>query len=262
MAKESGLELKVGAFVLAAIFCLIGFVFSVSDFSFFENGDPYTVIFNYANGLKKGAPVRLAGVDAGYVKGLTIFYDPKELRTRIRVGLWLPHGVGIPSDSRLLINQLGLLGEKYVEILPGKFNIALPVGATLFGEDPVSMESIMTTVGTIAGKVELTVAGINERILSEANTSSLSGTLQNMEAITLAIRNGDGTIGKLLLDKEVYEKLALGLSNIAEFTGKLNSSEGTVGMFLKDPRVYQNLEELSADLKENPWKLFYRPKGQ
>ena len=262
MAKESGLELKVGAFVLAAIICLIGFVFSVSDFSFFERGDDYTAIFNYANGLKEGAPVRLAGVDAGHVKSLDIFYDPVVSRTRIKIGLWLSRGTGIPSDSRLLINQLGLLGEKYVEIIPGSSNSFLPLGAKLLGEDPVSMESVMTTVGNIAGRLEITVAAINQRILTEANAKALAVTLQNAEAITSAIRNGEGTIGKLIVDKSVYENLTLGLANFAVFTQKLNSREGSVGRFLTDPSVYQNLNELSADLKLNPWKLFYRPKGK
>jgi phospholipid/cholesterol/gamma-HCH transport system substrate-binding protein len=262
MAKDSGLELKVGAFVLTAVICLTGFVLSVSDFALFEKGDAYTAVFNYANGLKKGAPVRLAGVDAGHIRTLNIYYDPVERRTRISIGLWITRGVLIPSGSKVLINQLGLLGEKYVEILPGSSNVPLPAGAKLTGEDPVAMESIMAAVGGIAGKLESTLEGVNQRLLTETNARSLQESLKNVAAITAAIRNGEGTLGKLVLDKSVYEDLSRTLSNMALLTGKLNSSEGTIGRFLTDPGVYQNLEELSADLKAHPWKLLYRPRGK
>ena len=262
MPKEDGLELKVGAFVVAALACLMGFVLSVSDFSFFDKGDEYSVVFNYSNGLKKGAPVRLAGVDAGHVKALAVFYDTTELRTKVKAGLWVMRGQKIPADSRVLINQLGLLGEKYVEIIPGTSGELLLLGKTMQGEDPVAMESIMAMAGSIAGKLETTLEGINRNVLTGANAEALSRSLENLADITSSIRNGDGSLGKLLADEGVYQHLSLALANIAALTDKLNRGEGTVGKFLSDPGVYRNLEELSADLKMNPWKLFYRPKGK
>ncbi len=262
MPKESNLDLKVGAFVVLAVVCLLGFVFAVSDFSFFEKGDDYAAVFTYANGLKKGAPVRLAGVDAGHVKDLVIFYDTTHLRTKVRIGLWVMRGVGIPEDSRVLINQLGLLGEKYIEIIPGEAKAFLPLGTRMTGEDPVAMESIMAMVGSIAGKLDMTLASVNQRILTEANAKALAESLQNLAAITAMVRKGEGSVGKLLVDESVYQNLSLTLANIALLTDKLNKGDGTVGKFLTDPRVYQNLEELSADLKANPWKLFFRPRGK
>ncbi|MBF0594844.1 MAG: MCE family protein [Candidatus Omnitrophica bacterium] len=262
MPKESGLELQVGAFVVVAWLCLMAFVLSVSDFSFFEKGDEYAAIFSYANGLKKGAPVRLAGVDAGHVKDLTIYYDTTELRTKVKAGLWVTRGIGVPDDSRVLINQLGLLGEKYVEIMPGSSSKFLSTGSKLHGEDPVAMESIMAMVGSIAGKLDMTLANVNQRVLTEANTKALAETLQNLAVISASVKNGEGTLGKLFTDDGVYQNLSLTMANVAALTDKLNKGEGTIGKFLTDPSVYKNLDELSCDLKANPWKLFYRPKGK
>ncbi len=260
MPKETNLELKVGAFVVAALVCLMGFVLSVSDFSFFEKGDEYAVVFSYANGLKKGAPVRLAGVDAGHVKEMTIYYDTEKFRTRIKVGLWVTRGVGIPSDSRVLINQLGLLGEKYVEILPGASNTFLALGSKLYGEDPIAMESMMAMVGSIAGKLDITLAQVNQRVLTDANTKALAETLQNLSVITFSVKEGQGTLGKLFTDQGVYQNLSLTLANLAVLTDKMNKGEGTIGKFLTDSSVYNNLDELSSDLKAHPWKLFFRPR--
>lgn len=260
MPKENGLELKVGAFVALALVCLIGFVFSISDFSFLDNGDEYSVLFSYANGLKKGAPVRLAGVDAGHVKNLVVFYDKSELRTKVKVGLWVNRGTSIPMDSTILINQLGLLGEKYVEILPGKTNIPLGLGAVTRGEDPIAMETIMAQVGSISAKIDTAIAALNQKILTEDNAKSFASTLQNISAITASVKNGDGSVGKLFADQALYQNLSATLANIAVLTNKMKNGEGSVGKLMSENGLYQNLEELSLDLKRNPWKLFYKAK--
>ena len=88
MPRESDLELKVGAFVVAAIICLVTFIFSISDFSVFHGGTILRVTFSYANGLKKNAPVRLAGVDAGHVRDLKVSFDPRSNKAVVLVEGW------------------------------------------------------------------------------------------------------------------------------------------------------------------------------
>ena len=139
--------------------------------------------------------------------------------------------------------------------MPGKSREPLAEGVVLKGEDPLPMESVMATVGTLAEKMDVTLTSVNQKILSEANIRALSESLQNIAAITGAIKNGDGTVGMLLKDKKLYE-------DMTAISGALRNGEGTVGKFLMDKSVYQNLEEFTADLKANPWKLFYRPKGK
>jgi phospholipid/cholesterol/gamma-HCH transport system substrate-binding protein len=228
MPKELDLEVKVGAFVLAAIICLVGFIFSISDFSVFKKGESYQVMFQFANGLKKGAPVRVAGVDAGHIRGIKVSYDAAKHLTDVNVDMWMEQGHSIPADSKFMINQLGLLGEKYLEIRPGSSDVLLVPGATVHGEDPVPMETITKTLGSLGAQAEITLNSINTGILSDANKLALASMLANGAAVTASIRNGDGTVGK----------------------------------FLTDPSVFKNLDELSADLKAHPWKLFYRPKGK
>jgi phospholipid/cholesterol/gamma-HCH transport system substrate-binding protein len=228
MPKESDLEVKVGVFILAAIVCLVGFVFSISDFSVFKKGKSYQVMFQFANGLKKGAPVRVAGVDAGHIRGIKVSYDAAKHVTDVNVDMWMEDGHSIPVDSSFTINQLGLLGEKYLEIMPGASDVLLLPGATVHGEDPVPVETMMKTLGSLGAKAQIMLENINTGVLSEANKLALAAMLANAAAVTASVRNGDGTVGK----------------------------------FLMDPSVFKNLDELSADLKMHPWKLFYRPKGK
>ena len=200
MSRESHLELKVGSFVLLALAGLSYFIFSVSNLSLFEKGRPLQAVFGFANGLKEAAPVRLAGVEAGLVKNMEVFTDANDdQRTKVRVTMWIKEGVEIPVDSKVTINQLGLLGEKYVEIMPGTSTEFFKAGTVVVGFDPVPMEKISERVYALTEKMERTIDNINK-------------------------------------------------------------GQGTVGKFLTDESIYRNLDELTADLKANPWKLLYRPK--
>ena len=202
MSRESHLELKVGSFVLLALAGLSYFIFSVSNLSLFEKGRPLQAVFGFANGLKEAAPVRLAGVEAGLVKNMEVFTDANDdQRTKVRVTMWIKEGVEIPVDSKVTINQLGLLGEKYVEIMPGTSTEFFKAGTVVVGFDPVPMEKISERVYALTEKLERTIDNINK-------------------------------------------------------------GQGTVGKFLTDESIYRNLDELTADLKANPWKLLYRPKNR
>lgn len=224
MPKETNLELKVGAFVLVAIGCLTVAILSIGNFSLFQKGIKLDVIFGYANGLKKAAPVRLAGVDAGLVKSIDILTEDNQMK--VKVELFIEDGIGIPTDSSISINQLGLLGEKYVEVTPGKSQQMIQDGGRVQGVDPVPVDRITQRIDSMTEQLEKTMHGINNGLLSEQNTRSVSDILTGVKNIVNEIQQG----------------------------------KGTLGMFLYNPNIYKNLDELSGDLKINPWKLLYRPK--
>ena len=110
-------EVKIGLFVFIAIILLTIITFSIGDF-LFKSGYNIDVIFSFANGVQNSAPVRLAGIEVGEVKEAAVFKD-QEGKTKVRLKLWLTSDANIENDSKVCINTLGLIGEKYVEIIPG-----------------------------------------------------------------------------------------------------------------------------------------------
>jgi phospholipid/cholesterol/gamma-HCH transport system substrate-binding protein len=185
MPKESKLELKVGSFVLFSLIVLTVFIFSISDTSSLKKGKTIKVIFGFANGLKKNAPVRMAGVDEGIVKDIDLFFDREDSKTKAKIDLWVSSKLQIPSDSVILINQLGLLGEKYIEILPGvNTKEFLRDVATVIGKDPVPQEIISEKVTEIVKKLEIAIGNVNQIIENEENKGSLNQTLKNLSLLT------------------------------------------------------------------------------
>ncbi|PIP18836.1 MAG: hypothetical protein COT38_00440 [Candidatus Omnitrophica bacterium CG08_land_8_20_14_0_20_41_16] len=192
---KSKLELKVGIFVFIALAALVIFVLSIGGVKTWTLGYRVNFIFNFVNGVKYGAPVRFAGVDVGGVKDIKFYYDDKEAKTKIRINCWVHKEVNIPKDSVIWINTLGLLGEKYIEIMPGKdYKNYLAAGGELAGEDPLPMNDVLKIAKNIAGNLD---TGIN-RVL-----------------------NREGSLGKLLYDDKMYNDLDALVTDIRKNPWKL-----------------------------------------
>jgi len=178
---KTKLEMKVGIFVFIGVIILVIFVLSIGGVKTWASGYRVNFIFSFINGVKTGAPVRFAGVDAGVVKSITFYYDPEALKTKVRITCWVTKNVNIPLDSKIWVNTLGLLGEKYVEIMPGQdYSKLLLAEQEMVGEDPLPMNDIMKTAKNITDNLNMGV----EKIV-----------------------NKEGTVGKLLFDDKLYNDL-------------------------------------------------------
>jgi phospholipid/cholesterol/gamma-HCH transport system substrate-binding protein len=72
-------------------------------------------------------------------------------------------------------------------------------------------------------------------------------TATNLAAITSDLRQGRGTVGKLMTDDSVHENLKKTLASAAEISRRLENSEGLLGKMLsKDDPVY---DDFSAAVK-------------
>jgi phospholipid/cholesterol/gamma-HCH transport system substrate-binding protein len=183
---KTKMELKVGIFVFAGLILLGIFVLSIGGFKTWTSGYKVKFSFNFVNGVKLGAPVRFAGVDVGQVKKLRLVFDPVEKRTKIEVLCWIRKDAQVPHDSTVWVNTLGLLGEKYIEIMPGRqYEKCITQGEIIVGQDPMPMHEVTELAKKIG---------------------------ENLSNIVEQIKTGEGTIGKLIYDDTLYKNFE-GLSD-------------------------------------------------
>jgi len=199
--QKSNLDVKVGIFVFIGIIILTIIVFSIGGKHFFRVGYNIKVIFNFANGLEVGAPVRVAGVSVGEVKEIFIKNDPQSGDTKVEVIAWLERDVRVQTDAKAYINTLGLLGEKYVEIMPGIDRNILNENDILIGYDPTSMEKVTEKALGVINKLDRATEYAN-RILEKVD-------------------KGEGTIGKLFTDDTLYKQLEDFVQDIKKHPWKL-----------------------------------------
>lgn len=243
-------EVKVGIGVVLAIVILIFSTFIVKEGEIrgFRTKE-YTIkgIFNFVGGLKETAPVRLAGVKVGQVAKMRFIQKPS---TKIEITITLKESVQLRENAQFSVTTVGLLGEKYIEITPGSIDAPIiKPGATIIGRDAVDISVVLSSVGA---------------------------AVEDLRGIISSVRSGEGTVGKLVSEKELYDNLSATLKSVekmsAEATGiliSIRSGEGTIGRLINDRELYdnlnttiENLKELSKEVKDHPWKLFRKEKGK
>lgn len=134
-------DFYVGIFVIVTLICT-GYLFLVvGDYSRFFK-DRYTVhgYFSSVSGLKKGASVNLAGVRVGYVSDITI--DTVYLVAKVTMEI--DSHIEVSEDSIASIRTEGIIGEKYIELLPGGSDTMLSEGDEIENtESALDIESLI-----------------------------------------------------------------------------------------------------------------------
>jgi phospholipid/cholesterol/gamma-HCH transport system substrate-binding protein len=214
--KSFALDVKIGLFIFIGLIILTIVTFSISDF-FFKPGYHVNVTLGFANGLQPSAPVRLAGITVGEVKEASVFKDSNN-QTMVRLKLWLTSDAVVEQDSQVMINTLGLIGEKYVEIVPGTPGTPLiQDGGVIKGCDSVSVEQMTKKGFEIALKLEKAVERADD-ILSQ-------------------IRSGQGTIGKFIYDDAVYDETEAMIKDLRANPWRLLARPRSAGTKKEEPPV-------------------------
>jgi phospholipid/cholesterol/gamma-HCH transport system substrate-binding protein len=147
--KTCDTEVVVGLLLLTGVALLVYISLHLGQISF-GSAQGYTVQAEFPNagGLQDGAVVELAGVKIGRVAAVTLTDT-----YRARVILHLIPAISLQEDARAAIKSKGLIGERYVEIAPGKASTQLTPGGTIREtEAPVDIQEVITKF--IFGNVE------------------------------------------------------------------------------------------------------------
>jgi phospholipid/cholesterol/gamma-HCH transport system substrate-binding protein len=112
--RKFDLELSVGIFVLAGIFCL-GYISVKLAKMELLSGNTYEVyaIFSDVGGLKTGSSVDIAGLEVGRVSSMTL--DDYQAK----VVLSIRKDIKLQEDTIASIKTRGLIGEKFLALTPG-----------------------------------------------------------------------------------------------------------------------------------------------
>jgi phospholipid/cholesterol/gamma-HCH transport system substrate-binding protein len=194
-----------------------------------------------------GTRVRLAGLDAGEVLDIALPSRPSE-RFRVRMRLREDVRALVRTDSIAAVQTDGIVGNAFVQV--GVGSDAAPVvepGSTIVGTDPIEFADLiqegrdtfrMVTREVVDLKGDVSTAlvaltqtvdttngviadvGDNVRRLTAASAGTMNdvqGAVAEARMLVSDARNGRGTIGQLLTDSTLYDRLA-GLSREAELT--------------------------------------------
>ena len=137
--QRNAIEPILGGLVLVAAVAFLVFAYKTAgqrDYS----GYPLVAQFSSIDGLQTGGDVRIGGVKVGQVTNITV--DPQTYLAQVSVTI--EPEIKIPVDSVASISTEGLLGGKYVGLLPGSSDDMLKPGSRITRtEAAVSLESLI-----------------------------------------------------------------------------------------------------------------------
>ena len=227
-------ETRIGIFVVFVVIVLGILTWKAGDIEIRNGGYEIKVHFKNIDGVALNAPVTVNGLEVGRVSGIDILYGKQ---TVMEVTLWLQDHVKLHQGAEAFVKNLGFLGEKYVGLTTGDDDKPfLKPGETIEGNEPASFDKLLDQGGQIAVNLESISKQLDERL--KVNAQSIDSIVANLD-VTL---------------KDVA-------SISSKMRGYFESDEAPMNQIVINvEQATKNLEEMSLDLKENPWKLLYKEK--
>ena len=275
---------KVGGFFLVVLILAGLLIWRIEDLRLGRGpAKKISVEFKDVAGLDAKSTVRLAGVRVGKVARIRLTSDGRAI-----VDMDLDHEVELRRGASASIANLGLLGEKYVELVPGPVGAPeLPEGTTLKGDIPVSFDQITKLARDIEVDVKDITKNLNQslggpqgeerlrtiidnikiitedlRVMVASNRGNVDATLANLKDFTEGMTQLVDRVDKLIASnsanvtqgianiRDVSGKLETTAENLNQITGKIKSGEGTVGKLVESEETHKNLNDALVAVKE------------
>lgn len=264
-------ELKVGVTVLVALVTLAVLIFLMTGTTgLFTPSMHLIAYFDDASGLRPGAPVRLQGVDIGNVDAIQI--DPSHSPTPVMVRMKISkryidamHRCGQPTpcdtDTKAELSTAGVLGETFVNLDstgssgPAPKDMAvIPIKEHVDLQDMVkagqstlqNVQALINRVNNILTPIEQGQGTIGKLIQDDQLYNRLNATLAELQTVANNISSGKGSIGKLVNDDELYNKANASVDKLNKIMDDIEAGQGTVGKLVKDPSLYNNANQTIA----------------
>jgi phospholipid/cholesterol/gamma-HCH transport system substrate-binding protein len=254
-------QLKVGLIVLVASVVLVALLFlmtSSAGLGILSHKLTITTYFENSAGLKPGAAVNLQGVTIGTVKTVTVVAIPERKLTPVRVVMKLneKYTDELKKDSKASLTTIGVLGDTVVDI-----NSQFAVGPPLQDGDEMktletpsltdvvkagqgtieSLNVILAKMNTIVDNMQSGKGSLGQLISNPDLYNKVNATVDELHKLTVNLNNGKGSAGKLLSDDSLYNRLNDTTSKLQNIATELDSGKGTAGKLLKDPSLFDNL---------------------
>jgi phospholipid/cholesterol/gamma-HCH transport system substrate-binding protein len=212
MANKTS-TIKIGIFISIGIAILIIAIFLLGDKNaMFKSTFDIKAYFKDIQGLRSGAIVRLSGIDVGSVKRIHIVPDTTG---RIEVTMSVVKDIQrfVKTDTKASIETEGLVGNKVVVLRIGSSGAEeVGNGGIIKAQEPLGFSAILAeTQGIMEYTKDMT---------------------QNLAEIIARVNRGEGSIGKLLKDEQLYND-AKALTKRADQSLQSITSEasGLMGLF-------------------------------
>ena len=257
---------KVGLVTLIGLGLLTSLLVWKSGITASIQGFEITGSFQNTNGLIEGAEVRYRGFRIGSVS--KIHPRAEDILVKVRVN----KSIAIPAESILRVEFDGLIGEKYIGVIPGPDTSKLyQPGSILAGRSSagivdfvdVGTQNLDETKKILAlfykmledGQIQDSVRNILSNV--EVTTAELNQLIPSLQAIAINLNTLTESISPIVGDKEVHQSLKETIASIKDFSnglGKLGKGKAPENINLLIENMNKTVKELNAIMGDKSFK--------
>ncbi|MBL8857834.1 MAG: MCE family protein [Planctomycetes bacterium] len=228
----------LGLFFLLTLSVLGYYTLFLTDFTLFRDRPEMRVQFSETNGLREGDGVLVAGMRWGRIKKLT--FDPTApIEKRVTVIASLNEKLPLRAGWKIQIKDATLLGGRNMVIDPGPAEGApVPEGTLL--------------LGTVSANP---IEGLGR--LVDASSAGVEEIVENMRLISRDLKDGRGTLGRILRDESMSDDLASAVNSAArtlatleDIAKNLGAGKGTAGQLLSNDELFKEFLAASKKLSK------------
>jgi phospholipid/cholesterol/gamma-HCH transport system substrate-binding protein len=227
----------VGVFVVAGVLLFAVGLFLIGNRRMLFN-DTFEVYAEFANisGLQNGAKVRVAGMDAGEVNSIHVPPNPSaKFRVKLRIREDL-HPL-IRVDSVASIQTDGLVGNKFVQVEAGTDQAqTVPSKGTIKSREPFDFAEMLQRMSETLDLVTSTIVEVR------------SGVDDALQVVTDTATDAQDLMNDLGADaKQIFASAHQASDNISVIVADVRQGKGTVGKLMTDDALFNSLKGIAAD---------------
>jgi phospholipid/cholesterol/gamma-HCH transport system substrate-binding protein len=271
-------QLKVGSIIIVALLIMTLAIYKLGQAAnLFSRRYELVTFLKDVAGLRQGGSVTIAGQLAGVVKDIELLPVDADTTRNVKVIFEVNEDLReqVRADSRARLRTMGLLGDKVLEVSVGTpRNSRLTEGDTVPSEATMDYEAIIAqAAGAVDDVVALTrdlrqlTGGIvrGEGTMGQLLTNRtlydrLTATMGQLNATLARIQNSQGTLGRLIDDPTMYNRLVAVLRSADSLFLAINHSQGTLGKLIRDTTLYANMVGVSQSA-DSAMRMLTNPNG-
>ena len=278
---SKNVELRVGFLIIAALVILVGAIIWIQGYRYGRENYRFSVIFTEVGSLAKGDPVMVSGIRKGKVRDLDLAEEG------VLVELLLSNDVILKEDATITIKNIGLMGERFVAVNPGKSAVNQDLTRAIIGSYDTGIPEVMGMMGEMIDELRQLVHSFKTSIGSDSNLSKFTSAVTNFEELSRSLNdyvkrndnkldqaaenflkasselrklsvNNSGRVDSMLvrLDQSgqkldlLVDDLVDVASTARQFATKLDSGNGTLQMLVEDRRLYDDLRRTANNIDD------------
>ena len=275
------IEIRVGLIIISSLIIFVATILWIQGYRYGQENIDVYAIFDEVGSLSKGDPVMISGLRKGKIQELTL------TDKGVLVEFTVSSDVHLKEDATATVKNIGLMGERFLAVTPGKSDVPLDLVNPIKGSYDTGIPEVMGMMGEMITELRNLVLSLKHSIASESNLDKLSSTISNMESVTKSLadymdRNEDKldqSTQNFLKASQAFRNIAVtngqkidtimnGLNNtvanidsvVAQlsqvattaraFADNLENGDGTLQMLVDDRRLYDDLRRTADNIDD------------